>query len=271
MPAHHVKLLTLVAICAFLTSVLSGQTTISSVQLTVPMAEPPVIDGNVTAEEKGRSVSASLAQVGGLDKQVLYPTEMFVSVTVSGLYVGFISEEPTLDSIITNATRENGAVFNDDSVQVFLTPTMDTAADAYYHFAINPAGIRYSNHLITRETVSGWQSAVTKGEKKWQAEFFIPLASINAASELPMWRANFARVRPSRGNQPEEISAWVNPGVSLHNYKKFGYLTVPRFIPPAPAALSTQTATPVAIVTTTTVTAPAAPSNVSTAEAGAPQ
>lgn len=222
------------------------------IQLTVPLVnQKPVIDGQVTTQEQAGAVSSSLTKIGGLDHP-RYPTQVFVSATLDGLYIGFIAQEPDMDTLVTSITQENGAVFNDDSVQVLITPSLDTAADAYYHFAVNPAGTRYSNHLITGDVVQDWQSAVSKAGDKWEAEFFIPLTSIKAPDELPLWRANFARVRPARGSEQAETSAWVNPGISLHNYKKFGYLTMPRFVPPAPATTQ-YTTTPVEVITTETI------------------
>lgn len=265
------KYIPLLLACILPVAGLSAQETAPSVQMTVPLApQSPVIDGKVTAAEQAGAVSAPMVPVGGLNAQLKYPTQVYVSATISGLYVGFIVEEPIMDALVTNAARDNEAVFNDDSVQVLITPTLDTAADAYYNFAINPRGIKYSNHLITGDVPAGWQAAASKADAGWQAEFFLPLASINAPAELPMWRANFARVRPARADQPEEISAWVNPGISLHNYKRFGYLTVPRFVPPAPTG-STRNTGPLDLVTTTVQQRSIPATTIPAPEAGAPQ
>ncbi len=227
-----------------------------SIQLNVPLVEKkPTIDGNVTAAEQQAAASLDMTRIGGLDRP-RFDTKVYVAATLEGLYVGFVANEPVMDSLVTSTTQANGAVFNDDSVQVLLSPSLDTAADAYYHFAINPEGIRYSNHLITGEVVGTWEAEVKKGANSWQAEFFIPLTSIEAPYELPYWRANFARVRPARPNAAEETSAWVNPGISLHNYKRFGYLTMPRFVPPAPTDNARFTTSPVEVITTRTTAVP---------------
>jgi len=207
-----------------------------SVQLSVKLAdEAPVIDGKVTPAEQKQADSLDLTKIGGLDRPK-FATKVYISATLKGLYVGFVATEPRMDTVITSTTEENGAVFEDDSVQVLITPTLDTAADSYYHFAVNADGVRYSNHLISGEIVQNWTSAVARAPNGWQAEFFIPLDAIGAPDELPYWRGNFARVRPARGNEAAETSAWINPGISLHNYKKFGYITMPRFVPEAPGA-----------------------------------
>jgi len=220
----------------------------ASSQMTVPMlADKPVIDGRVSAEEQKNAVSVNLQKIASLDPPKI-ATKVYVAATMQGLYVGFICDEPNLNTMVANVTTTNGAVFQDDSVQVLITPSIETAADDYYHFAVNSAGVSYSSHIIAREPVTGWQVAVSKepGSDKdqpghWEAEFFIPLKSMDAPQELPTWRGNFARYRPARGNQPEEMTAWVDPGISIHNYKKFGYLTMPRFVPAPPGGSAVTT------------------------------
>lgn len=217
------------------------------VQVNIPLIEQkPTVDGRVSASEQAAAEPIQLTKIGGLDRP-RFQTQVFVSATLDGIYVGFIAEDPRPDAAVTSTTEENGAVFDDDSVQVLLTPTLETSADSYYHFAVNPDGTRYSNHLITGETVENWESAVSKSANSWQAEFFIPLNSIDAPAELPHWRGNFARNRPARTNEDAETSVWVNPGISLHNYKRFGYLTMPRFVGPAPEGNDEFTTDPVAV------------------------
>lgn len=214
-----------------------------SIQVTIPLTNTkPEIDGTVSATEKQNAASVDLIKVGGLDKP-RFPTKVYTAATYDGLYVGFVAEEPHTDNLVTSTTQENGAVFDDDSVQILISPTLDTAADSYYHFAVNANGVRYSNYLLTGDTLNDWQTSVARGKTSWEAEFFIPLDTIKAPDELPYWRANFARHKPVNGDTPAETTAWVNPGISLHNYKKFGYMTMPRFVPPAPGATSETTST----------------------------
>lgn len=207
-----------------------------AVQLTVPLSDKkPTVDGTISAEERQGAASLDLIKVGSLDKPKCN-TKVYLKATLEGLYVAFDADEPRLNDLVTSITAENGAVFNDDSVQVLISPTMDTAADSYYHFVVNAKGIRYSNYLVNGETVQNWQSAVSQADGSWQGEFFIPLSTIKASDELPYWRANFARFKPAVGDHQAETTAWINPGISLHNYKKFGYLTMPRFVPAPPAS-----------------------------------
>lgn len=236
----------------------SAHGAITPSQVEVPLLnEEPVIDGKLTPAEKAACAAISLQRTASLEPAT-YKTTVYVGVTMKGLYVGFVAEDTDLSLLTGAETPKNGAVFQDDSVQVFVSPTLDVMADAYYHFAVNAYGVSYSSNLMERAPVANWQVATSKGEATtgsqtgsgaWEAEFFIPLRAINAPDELPGWRANFARYRPARGSQVAETSAWMDTGVSLFNYRKFGYLKMPRLVP-APAQSVTPDSAPAQTTTT---------------------
>jgi hypothetical protein len=246
----------------------------AAVQVTVPLlSKAPVIDGTITAAEQKSAAKVTLGLAGDFGKPH-YQTNAWIAATLDGIYVGFVANEPDLAHMVTSTTQVNGPVFQDDSVQIFLAPARDTASDNYYQFAVNSAGVRFSDFAGSNASVKTWKSAVAKGTGEWSAEFFIPLESIDAPQDLPFWRANLARVRPARGSEKTETSAWVYTGSSLYNYTRFGFLTMPSFVPKAPtgtvASISTRTLNsdalftpvPVAPITksTTTVTTTTAPS-----------
>ena len=59
-----------------------------------------------------------------------------------------------------------------------------------------------------------------------------------------LWRANVARVRsPREGGRPER-TAWVDPGVSLHNYRRFGFI---RVLEPTDPVVGSSTPTAIAL------------------------
>lgn len=221
----------------------SASAAVTPSQVEVPLlSEQPTIDGKISAAEKAACVAIPLQRTASIDP-ARHATTAYVGVTLRGLYVGFVAEDSDLSSLVGADTAKNGAVFQDDSVQVFVSPTLDVIADGYYHFAINAFGVTYSSNLMERSPVADWQAATSRassttgtqtGGGAWEAEIFIPLSAINAPDELPGWRANFARYRPARGSESAETSAWMDTGVSLFNYRKFGYLKMPRLVP-APA------------------------------------
>ncbi|MGI8907121.1 MAG: hypothetical protein ACR2IE_11590 [Candidatus Sumerlaeaceae bacterium] len=238
-----------------------------ALQVAAPyLAKSPVLDGRVSPAEQAGSARVGMILAGGLDKPKQV-TSAYIFMNDQGLYVGFVCEESAMNSIVQKTVNENGAVFEDDSVQLFLSPNREATKTNYTHFAVNTAGIKYSNNMQDDRPVEGWQAAASRGTKSWEAEMFIPFSAIRGETDVPYWRMNLARERAARPGEKEEISAWINPGASLHNYKRFGFVQfkLPTQTPTQPgtitAAGASTTPTVTAIATTTTLgTAAAAPS-----------
>lgn len=202
------------------------------------LAHNPTIDGKVSAEEQAGAARVTLTLVGAFDKPK-HQTSAYLFMNDGGIYVGFICDEPAMAGIITKSTKENGAVFDDDSVQFFISPNRDASKTNYFHFAVNAAGVKYSDSMADDKAVDGWQGAASKGTQTWEAEMFIPFSAIGGESEAPYWRMNLARERPARNGEDGETTAWINPGASLHNYKRFGFLQLRQQAPAMGAAIGT--------------------------------
>lgn len=184
----------------------------------------PLIDGRISPEEMKYAAVTSMTLVGSFDRPKC-PTTVVMLVGQDAFYVGFDCEEPSTSGLVTKVKKENGPVFEDDSVQLVITPNREATRSNYFHFALNAAGVRYSNNMGKDTVIEKWQAAAQRTDKGWQAEFLIPFDSIKASADAQYWRANVARFRPARGTgDAGEISAWVDPGSTLHNYRRFGYL-----------------------------------------------
>ncbi len=206
-----------------------------AMKINVPLvAAKPLMDGAVSASERSGSGKILMKVAGGLDKPRL-ETQVFVQCNKDGIYFGFVCDDPDLIHAVTSATEENSAVFDDDSVQVLLAPSRDATNSNYYHFAVNAAGVKYSNFMLDDQPLQGWESATTHTKTGWEAEIYLPRELINGPDDLPYWRANVAREHPPRGATDGETSVWINPGISLHNPKRFGFLQLPSFVPLPPA------------------------------------
>lgn len=187
------------------------------------MKDAPVIDGTVSPQEMKDCASTTMTLIGTLDRPK-FATDAYVGVTTAGLYLGFVCSDPAPDKAVAKTKAENGPVFLDDSVEVFLAPAAEASKTNYFHFALNSAGTAYSDGMERDLPVTNWQHASKPSTGKWEAELFIPSRSVFAPSDLPFWRANFSRNRPARPGEVAEQSVWVDPGTTLHNYKRFGYL-----------------------------------------------
>lgn len=185
-------------------------------------AEAPSIDGRLLPAEIGKAAKVELKVIGGIDRP-RYPTSAYLALTQEGLYIAFDCTDDHPQKLVSSA-RENGAVFLDDSVQIFITSETEGSSTNYYHFAVNARGTKYSSALGGRGDVAEWTAASTTHQKGWSSEVLIPLKSIGASVDSRYWRANLARERPARAGEPQETTAWVNPGAMLHNYRRFGFI-----------------------------------------------
>lgn len=182
----------------------------------------PTIDGIITPAEMNPAAQTSMTLVGGFEKPK-NATDAFMAMTPAGFHIAFRCAESQPETIITKAKKANGAVFMDDSVELFLCPNKESSKTNYFHFAVNAAGVPYSNVIATDRPVPTWHYAAAKTAEGWNAELLIPLTSVGAIPGQTHWRLNMARNRPARGQEAQETSAWVDPGTTFHNYRKFGY------------------------------------------------
>lgn len=204
-------------------ALLTGASAGSALITELPAARTaPTLDGRVRPEEIGGAAQVKLSVLGGVDRPK-HPTTAYLALTTSALYIGFICEDGDPAGLVCRAA-DDGPVFLDDSVQLFISPDAEPSRTNYFHFAVNPSGARYSCRLSDDQALRGWQSATSRTEKGWESEMLIPLDLIGASVRARYWRANVARERPARGSDPTETTAWVNPGMSLHNYRRFGFL-----------------------------------------------
>jgi uncharacterized lipoprotein YddW (UPF0748 family) len=135
------------------------------------------------------------------------------------LYIGFTCPEPNMAALTAGVTDRDGAVYNDDSVEVFLAP--NAVGLPYYHFVVGAGGGTWDDRTGDRAWNARWTSMVTRDASAWTVEIAIPFSSLNASPAGP-WRANFARNR--RPDGPSFIT-WSTPYGSYHNPDRFGNLT----------------------------------------------
>ncbi|MCX7717059.1 MAG: hypothetical protein N2111_01480 [Candidatus Sumerlaeaceae bacterium] len=224
---------------------------VDAVDVMVKRDLTPKIDGRISDEEKAQTPPISMTILGSLDKPK-YSTAVYMSFLKDGFYAGFVVADPEPQNLVTRVKTENGPVFTDDSIQLLICPEKDTDRTNYFHFAVNAAGVRYSMDMDRDRPVTGWESAVQTTNEGWEAEIFLPYKVIRSKTQQGFWRGNVARVRAARDGAPEETSVWVNPGATLHNFRRFGFLRIVDPQAPQPkrdAETTTET-------TATTATAP---------------
>ena len=166
---------------------------------------------SVCAEPVAPAPSASLSDAGGINDFTLLEgalepglgTKCDWRIKDGVLLVSVVCMEPQMDKLkASNKVDNSMAVFNDDSVGVFVSPTGSPAE--YYHFEVSAAGARFQEYRIESGNTTGgeyggiWEAEVVRGTDRWTAEFRIPLRSfyLTGTSDFSKnWLLNVARTR----------------------------------------------------------------------------
>lgn len=120
----------------------------------------------------------------------------------TALYAGFTASEPEMKYLVSKVKEHDGAVWNDDCVELFL---FDPAKNTGWHFAVNAAGTRFEGSLSQRvpgdpyrtyrEWNGAWDCAVFRKKDCWEAVLKIPWKTLGCDSVPPKLLVNAARER----------------------------------------------------------------------------
>jgi hypothetical protein len=178
----------------------------------VTLGASPVIDGIVNDNEwQGAAMATDFIQFQpqrGAPASVR--TVALVARDASFIYVAFRcwDDQP----LTARLSQRDSDLLSDDSVMVVL----DTAHDRQtgYYFFTNPLGTQADGRITddgrqTDRTWDGpWQSAATRTDTGWSAEFRIPLSTLKYAPGADrVWGLNLGRER----RRTLEFSSWAGP------------------------------------------------------------
>jgi len=216
--------------------------------LPCPLAKTPVMDGKINTEEWKSAAKAtgfySLAKPKLTDEELrniyragtsLSPnqarvqTEVFLMRDTENLYIAFRCFEPKLDKLKMTCKENNGAVWADDSVEVFLDTRLDQAT--YFQFAANAAGTRYAG----RQGDAGWyaeweaKTSINRELSAYEVEMAIPFKTLGKEpGTKEVWGLNLCRNRVADAKERREVehSSWadVSSSGSFRVPALFGHL-----------------------------------------------
>ena len=146
------------------------------------------------------------------------------------LYVRFRCPAPDPATLTGEVRERDGAVWQDDAVELFLDPGKTGAHS--YQFIANCKGSQYDG----RDGESGWNgewaasAAVDPEAREWVCALTIPFATLDRGAPAPeaQWGVNFCADSAAAG----ENSAWADVPGKYDQPALFGLL---RFAPGAPA------------------------------------
>jgi hypothetical protein len=152
------------------------------------------------------------------------------------LYIAMKCFEPRLhpalnqlDLIKTTKKQRDSAVWQDDSVEIFIRP--DMTSGKYFQIAVNSAGTLFDSALPSPG--ASWQSSATvktsRNTKYWSVEMAIPLKTLvqDTSIENQSWQMNFCRNRTN----PLENSCWAPTFGRFNTISRFGKIVFSHSIP----------------------------------------
>lgn len=182
-------------------------------------ATPPVIDGNL--DEGCYSQAAKLTGFRDMQGSGLSPaqTDGYVLRDKGHLYIAFRCYESDVSKLTAKVTTRDGAVFADDSLEVFLQP--DPKSTDYLHFAVNALGAQFDEKQYDTGWNADWQVATARGTGEWTVELAFPFGSLGLTSATKgTWGLNLCRNRPRDGEV--QYSQWSCTYIGYHVPSRFG-------------------------------------------------
>ncbi len=165
--------------------------------------ENPIIDGQLTEADWRRAPPNSFVQATGKNKgqPAIYPTTVQALWTPEGITFGFHLSEPTPLLLETkNGGHDNGNIWWDDNIEIFLDVTGKSEGE-YYQFIVNPdINIWDSKLKDATWECKGFQAAAHRGKDYWSLEVYLPFSAFPEAKKPgsgtnTVWTGNFTRHR----------------------------------------------------------------------------
>jgi hypothetical protein len=190
-------------------------------QAAVPVARaiPGPADPSATVPAGARM--AGFANEAG--QPAVVQTSALCSVDATTLSLRIVCLEPNMAGLVAKCQSDgDSAVFQDDCLEVFLSPT--EGATGYLHFATNANGARYAEKGRGEGLLSlPWTVQAARSAEGWTVVLSIPLSTLGARpGRGGVWRLNICRQRQAGGEL--QLSAWSPTDSNFHDSERFGVL-----------------------------------------------
>ena len=186
---------------------------------------PPTMDGKL--DDACWREAAPLKDFALLKthKPASQQTEAKVCFNDRALYFGITCFENEMGQIKAAERKRDGAVYEDDAVEVFLAAEhglQAASATPYYHFVLNAAGTQRDDEGASPSWNARWTTAVGQEKDRWTVEIAIPFDQIPIPADAAgTWLFNIARHEVPHN----ELSTWSPCDGGFHEVKNFARLT----------------------------------------------
>lgn len=183
----------------------------------------PRVDGKVSDQAWATASKVGGFQLVGSGEPASQQTEVRVCYDRTTLYVSFECLEDKMDSITADHTVDGTYVWQDDSVELFISPYSVADAAKCHQFVVSAAGAKSYLRPDWVKRDDSWRAAVVRLKDRWIAEIAIPFDVLRPLGRNETcWRINFCRNEHPHG----ETSSWSPVQKWFATYSRFG-----RFVP----------------------------------------
>jgi len=128
-------------------------------------------------------------------------TEARVLADTKAIYFAVKCFESEMDRVIAAGEGRDGALWNGDTVEIFLDPGHKSARLDYYHVVVNPEGLIYDGK---GKDGKAWNADVRAAAGRfkggWTVEAAVPMKDLGVAGAIPkVWGLNVNRQRLELG------------------------------------------------------------------------
>ena len=162
--------------------------------------KPPAIDGKLDDDAWRKAAPVTLRYLNGQWETPTQKTEARVLADEKFLYLGVKCFESEPKRMIAAGEKRDGALWNGDTVELFLDPGHKAARGRYVQVIVNPDGLVYDS----KDGRSGWNADLSVKAGRfpggWTVELALPMADLGVAGAIPkVWGLNVNRQRPELG------------------------------------------------------------------------
>lgn len=196
----------------------------------VPIAVPtyvgqaPRLDGKVSESAWVGACEIGDFRIRDSGELATQRTEVRVCYDRTTLYLAFECFEDQMDQITAHYTADGDPVWQDDSIEIFLSPNAVADSGNCHQFVVNAAGAKTHVQPGWEPRSDNWRAAVATMKDRWIAEIAIPFDTLRPLGRNEScWRVNLCRNENRRG----EMSSWSFVPRWYATYSRFGKLVPP--------------------------------------------
>ena len=184
--------------------------------------KPPVVDGKLDDPlwRECPVLQPFLSHTG--QQRARHETEVRLAYDAENLYLTFRCYEPNLPGLIGEVRQEQGPVWFDDSVEIFLDPQLEPFM--YYHLVLNAEGVMYSGQgKRGQKWVPQCEVNTGREAQAWTLEIALAWESLKISHPGPETKMGLELVR-NRAQHPAEWTQWSPTFAGNHFPQRFGSL-----------------------------------------------